>query len=243
VSWQPFSFHFKQVYEEGFRYLDKCGEFMVHAVEDMGFLPGETQVTGAKVEKPELGIKAAVDSADLVVSQEQPDTGEDFFEACASLSALAIELFRPKAVWSNGFAYKTYWAFSSPEAALKASLALGENYQEELAKSFGMVPSHRHLDYFFAAGSSELQINIQPVTFERVAVARFNPDFRSSPQRKEQIKRLNKRADRIKGGVAHALMLQLDIVEHEPPPPPGIRKHFDQLLTSIKVATELFRIR
>src|SRR4051812_16046064 len=204
VSWQPFSLHFKQVYEDGFRYLDKCGEFMIHAVDDMGFLPGETQVTGAKVEKPELGIKAAVDSADLTVSQEQPEGGEEFFAACEGLSALAIELFAPKAIWSNGFAYKTYWAFSSPEAALKASLALVENSQEELAKSFGMVPSHKHLDYFFAAGSSELQVNLQPVTFERVAVAHYNAEFRSSPRRKQQVARLNQRADRIKGGIGHA---------------------------------------
>lgn len=216
---------------------------MVHAVDELGFLPGETLVTGAKVEKPELGIKAAVDSSDLVVTQEQPDAGEDFFRACEGLSVLATNLFQPKAVWSNGFAYKTYWAFSSPEAALKASLTLGENCQDELAKSFGMVPSHKHLDYSFAAGSSELQINIQPVTFERVAVAHYNPDFRSSPQRKQQIKRLNQRADRMKGGVAHALMLHLDMVEHEPPPPPGMRRHFDQLVKSIGIATNLFRIR
>lgn len=243
MSWQPFSFHFKQVYEGGFRYLDKCGEFMVHAVEKMGFLPGDTLVTGAKLEKPEAGIKAEVDTASLVLSQEQPEGGEEFFVACQMLSDLATGLFKPKAVWSNGFAYKTYWAFSSPEAALKASLTLGEKYQDELAKSFGMVPSHKHLDYSFAAGSSELQVSIQPVTFERVAVSHYNPDFRSSPGRKEQIKRLNQRADRIKGGVAHALMLHLDMVEHEPPPPPGMRRHFDQLVKCISIATDLFRIR
>jgi hypothetical protein len=177
------------------------------------------------------------------VSQEQPDGGEEFFLACEELSGLATGMFEPRAVWSNGFAYKAYWAFSSPEAALKASLTLVENSQEGLAKSFGMVPSHKHLDYSFASGSSELQVNIQPVTFERVAVAHYNPDFRSSPGRKEQIKRLNQRADRVKGGVAHALMLHLDMVEHEPPPPPGMRRHFDQLMKSISIATDIFRIR
>jgi hypothetical protein len=216
---------------------------MVHAVNTMGFLPGDTLVTGAKLEKPELGIKATVDTSNLFVSQEQPDGGEEFFLACEELSGLATGMFEPRAVWSNGFAYKAYWAFSSPEAALKASLTLVENSQEGLAKSFGMVPSHKHLDYSFASGSSELQVNIQPVTFERVAVAHYNPDFRSSPGRKEQIKRLNQRADRVKGGVAHALMLHLDMVEHEPPPPPGMRRHFDQLMKSISIATDIFRIR
>ncbi len=242
MSWQPFSLHFKQVYEEGFRYLDRCGEFMVHCVEDMNFISGEIQVTGAKIEKPELGIKAAVDSTDLTVTQEQPDDGDDFFEACEGLSKLATELFQPKGIWSNGFAYKAYWSLPSPEAALKASLTLGEKYETELGKMFGMVPSHKHMDYFFAGGSFELRVNLQPVTFERVGIARFNADFRASPQRKEQIIRLNKKADRIKTGVAHALMLELDLVEHEPPLPQTLRKHFDQLRKAQDTATKLFKI-
>jgi hypothetical protein len=242
MSWQAFSFHFKQVYEEGYRYLDRCGEFMIQAVNDMDFMPGEIQVTGAKLEKPELGIKAAIDSNELVVTQEQPDDGKDFLRACDDLSKLAANLFQPRRVWSNGFAYKAYWPFGSPEAVLKASLSLGENYEAELAKVFGMVASHKHLDYYFAAGSYEFRVNIQPVTFERVAIARFNPDFRSSPERRRRIERLNKRAERIKTGVAHALMLDLDLIEHEPPTPPDLQKHFDQLLKSKSSAADLFKM-
>jgi hypothetical protein len=213
---------------------------MIQAVNKLDFMPGEAQVIGAKLEKPELGIKAAVDSNELTLTQEQPTDGEQFFEVCEGLANLAIELFSPGRVWSNGFAYRAYWPCSSPEAALKATLALGDKYQTELEKAFGMVASHRQLDYHFAAGSYELAVNIQAVTFERVAVARYNPNFRASPQRRKWIDRQNRRADRIKAGVGHALMLYLDLVEYEPPAV-SLPKHFDQLLRAKSAANDVFK--
>ena len=242
MPWQPFSFHFKQVYDEGYRYLDKCGEFMIQAINKLDFVPGEAQVIGAKLEKPELGIKAAVDSNELTLTQDQPTDGKEFFEACEGLAKLAVGVFEPRRVWSDGFAYRAYWPFASPEAALKGSLSLGDSYQIELQKAFGMVASHKQLDYHFGAGSYELAVNIQPVTFKSVAVARYNPDFRASPQQRKWIERQNKRADRIKAGVGHVLMLLLDIVELEPPAG-SLPKHFEQLLKAKSTANDVFKIK
>jgi hypothetical protein len=243
VSWQTLSFHFKQVYEEGYRYLDKCGEFMVRAVDEMDFVPGEIQITSAQLQQPEAGIKAAVNSSDLTVAQEQPGDGKDFFRACDGLARLAVELFRPRGVWSNGFMCRIYWPFNSPEAALRASLVVGDEYQVTLERTFGMKASHKHLDYHFAAGSYEFRVNIQPVTFNQVTVARFNPQFRSSPEQRRRIERLNKQAERLEGGVAHALMLDLDLIEYEPPERPDLERHFEQLLKAKKSAIEQFKIR
>jgi hypothetical protein len=214
---------------------------MIQAINKLDFIPGEAQVIGAKLEKPELGIKASIDSNELTLTQEQPTDGKEFFEASEGLAKLATELFEPGRVATNGFAYRAYWPFTSPEAALRGSLSLGDKYQTELEKVFGMVASHKQLDCHFAAGSYELTVNIQPVTFERVAVARYNPDFRASPTRRKWIERQNKRADRIKAGVGHALMLLLDLVEHEPPAV-SLPNHFGQLLTAIKSANNVFKI-
>ena len=56
MSWQTLSFHFKQQYDGAFRYLDRCGEFMLAAVEQMNFLPGDPKPIGAKLEIPERGL-------------------------------------------------------------------------------------------------------------------------------------------------------------------------------------------
>ena len=61
MTWQTFSLHFKQTYEGGYRYLDRCGEFMIEAVERLDFIPGDIKPTGAKLEIPEKGIVANVD--------------------------------------------------------------------------------------------------------------------------------------------------------------------------------------
>ena len=215
---------------------------MVRAVHDLGFMAGDVQVTGAKLEKPEHGIKASIDSVQLAVTQELPSGGNEFLDACISLSGLAMELFAPDRIWSNGFAQKTYWSFPSPEAALEASLLLAGDWHNDLGKEFGMTPSHQHLEYHFRSGSYEFNIGIQPVTFERVATARFNPDFRASPEERERIDRMNRRADRVKLGPAHALMMDLDLVEQEPPPS-SLQKHFAQLQTIAKTAETKFHLK
>lgn len=104
-----------------------------------------------------------------------------------------------------------------------------------------MPVSHKHLEYHFSSGSYEFSVIIQPVTFERVAKTHFNPDFRASPEQRRRIDRLNKRADRVKNGAAHALMMDLDLIEQEPPAS-SLRKHFDQLLQMKKPADKMFKV-
>ena len=72
-------FSFQTDLRGGYRYLDSCGEFIIQAINTLDFVPGEAQVMGAKLEKPELGIKATVDSNELTLIQEQPTDGERIF--------------------------------------------------------------------------------------------------------------------------------------------------------------------
>jgi hypothetical protein len=62
MAWETLSLHFKQQYDGAYRYLDRCGEFMLAAVEKMDFMPGDTKPEGAKLEIPENGFSAAVDT-------------------------------------------------------------------------------------------------------------------------------------------------------------------------------------
>lgn len=96
MSWQSFSLHFRQHYEGGYRYLDKCGEFMLTAVEDCNFIAGEIKPTGAKIEMPERSLVATVDTQELTVRQDLPDDKDDFFfHRCEELVALVQTHFKP----------------------------------------------------------------------------------------------------------------------------------------------------
>ena len=52
MTWQTFSLHFKQTYEGGYRYLDRCGEFISEAVERLDFIPEDAKPTAAKLRTP-----------------------------------------------------------------------------------------------------------------------------------------------------------------------------------------------
>ena len=98
-----------QTLEGGFRYLDRCGEFILEAVARLNFVPGETKPSGAKLEIPELGLKATVDTTELNVVQEIPgEETKPFLKACVDLVALAHKHFTPTRVVKNGFAAKYF---------------------------------------------------------------------------------------------------------------------------------------
>ncbi len=237
MAWQTLSLHFKQTYDGAYRYLDRCGEFMLAAVEKMNFMPGEPKPTGAKLEIPERGLNATIDALELAVVQELPDdNGEFFFKTCSNLAALAAEHFTPKRVLRNGFASKSYWPMPTAESPLAASLTFGDAFHVELGKSLGMVPAHKKIDCNFSSGSMDLHILLHPVTFEKISVNRHTANFKASSAQKQRVDRLNKFADRFSVPLSHALMLELDLMEAEPPQGP-MDKHFNEL----KRQTELLR--
>jgi hypothetical protein len=244
MSWRPFSLHFREIYELGFRYLDRCGEFMVHASEELDLISAEIKVSGATLELPEHGIKIAVDSQELVATQEDPtDDNEIFITTCERIKELVNQYFAPKRITSVGWASKTFWACPSPEAALKATLKLGGGFQSELEKVFNMPASHKRLDYSFASGSYDLHLVLEPVTFERVSRAYFNPAFRATDEQRRRIERFNRKAERMHRPPGHAVMMELNLVENNPPESAPIRKHFDELRKKEHTAQTTFTIK
>jgi len=135
MSWQTLSLHFKQQYDGAYRYLDRCGEFMLAAVDKMDFLPGDTKPTGAKLEIPERGLSATVDTFELVAVQEMPGADHEFFlKTCLGLVELVNEQFQPRRVIRNGFACKSYWPITNADTVLATSLTFGGNAHAELGK-------------------------------------------------------------------------------------------------------------
>jgi hypothetical protein len=242
MTWQTFSLHFKQTYEGGYRYLDQCGEFMLEAVERLDFIPGDIKPTGAKLDIPEKGIVATVDSQELVLRQDLPeDNGEFFIATCVQLTSLAVKHFSPKHIQKNGFAKKLYWPAASSEAALKASLALGDKFHLDLAKLVGMVPTRKGWDCHFTSGSMDFHVAVQPVTFEKVTVHKHTADFQASPQQRRRVDRLNMNTERFMGDFSHALMLELDLLEFDPPEQ-SLQKHFAELKEKSNLLAKQFQI-
>lgn len=229
MSWQTLSLHFKQQYDGAFRYLDRCGEFMLAAVDKMNFLPGDPKPTGAKLEIPERGLSAAVDTLELVAAQEMPGSDDEFFlNTCVGLAALVNEHFQPKRIIRNGFASKSFWPIPNADTLLATSLKFGGNAHADLGKQLGMVPAHKRLDFNFTSGSMDLHVLLHPVTFEKVSVNHHNANFTASSVQKERVERLNKFADHFSIHLSHALLLEIDLMEVDPPQR-SLEQHFNEL--------------
>jgi hypothetical protein len=226
MNWQPFSLHFKQSYDGGHRYLDRCGEFMVIAEETLNLMPDDAKPTGCKMSLPESGLAVVLDSAELAVTQEfYRDDGVEFLDLCQSLADLVREMFRPRHVESNGFASKAYCAFPTPEGAMAASLQIGSVLPADLSRVVDMPARQGNIDYYFEAGSLDLHLQIHPVTFQSMTVQRFTPPPKSTERQKRRYERLNKKADRLDSSLRHGLVMELDLIEFNPPNDP-LARHF-----------------
>jgi hypothetical protein len=56
----------------------------------LDLIPGEIQVVGAKLEKPEIGIKAAIDSNELSVVRNSPGMVRSFSESAMDFLRLRL---------------------------------------------------------------------------------------------------------------------------------------------------------
>ena len=228
MKWTAFSLHFKQIYEGGYRYLDKCGEFIL-AAEKFNLMSAETNISGAKLTIPELGILVQANTQELSVMQElRGEDSEGFFQLVTNMVKTYSELFSPSRIESTGFASKSFLPFKSHDAALAKSLELGDKYNLALAKTVEMVPSQKKLDCNFTSGSFNFHILTHPVTFSPIGQQTHNAPGLSTDGQKKRLARLNRKAERVDHTLAHAIMLELDLVEFNPPAD-SLKKDFSAL--------------
>ena len=218
-DWQPLSFHFRHKYEQGYRYLDTCGEFMVRAELELGFVAGDAQPTGAKMDHPDHGTHLELDVNGLSIRQESPrDNGATFLESTVGVSKLANELVLPNRIYYSGFAAKHVLLFSSEAEVFVASLRFGMPYYNQLADSLGMSPHMQEFTCDFTSGSYELQVALKPVSFNSVKRdVRRTYGFRSTENQRRNVDRWNALEDARNPPHGYALMLEIDLREQNPP--------------------------
>ena len=230
VNWQPYTLRFRQTFEEGYRYLDRCGEFMIAASRELKFFASEVKVTGAKLVIPEKGIQASVDPHSLELRQEAPlkDFGA-FQKLSVAFAALAEKHFGPLLVEDNLYEERWILPMANPEQALKSTMKLPVDPANDLGRALEMVPEQKHFDMMFRSGARRLQVQVQPVTFENVTVQRKNALIYASRSHVERARRFTEQAARLPDYPAHALMLDAVLIEDEPPGLQGLEEQFTLL--------------
>jgi len=240
MSWVPYSLHFKQVYADGYRYLDRCGELIL-AAKEYEFMPGEVNLTGGQLTIPERLIQANVGPHELTMKQDLPPAGDYavFLAKSEALAGLATKLFGPLDVQSNGFAIQFYWPVKSAEEALQKSLRFRDALQDRWAKELDMISSGARLDFNFQSGNLALHVVVQAVTFENVTVQQHNVSFSATREQKTRVQRLQNSKRDFPQDIAHALLMNVDLRENDPPTG-KLNQHFNLLCTKADILLKQF---
>ena len=217
MEWQTYSLRFRQTFANGYRYLDKCGEFILAAVDEYDLLPTDTKTSGAILSIPEKSISINVDSLALDVVQEQPVDEAFFLEVAFGVAGLAHEKFGPLHVESNLIEVKLFSPVKTADQVLRKSLQIPGYDQQERAKEFGMAPEQQRVDVGFVSGSTRLRVVVSPTTFETINYPRRNATPNSTQTQIRRASRLTAQADRIPRFDPHAIFLEIALVEMEPP--------------------------
>ena len=202
---------------------------MLAATKELDFMPREAKPTGAMMDIPEKGITVALDASEMVVTQDQPeDAWESFQKICTGLDSLTNQHFTPTGIVTNGLASKSIWPMPKADIALASTLHFGNTIHADLAKVVGMVPAYTKVDCNFSSGNLELHVVVQAVTFEKVSLYRHSAGFQASASKIRRAERLNKAAERFDPSFHHGLMLEVDIIEFDPPKA-SLQNHFREL--------------
>lgn len=215
-----YSLTFKQNFLGGYRYLDRCGEFLLRAEDEMGMIPsGDQSPSGGKMEHPESGLKLEFNTTFFRLTQDEPKKESVFTDYVTYFSSLYSALFTPRSIERNGVALQSFIHFDDLAVAERESL-VGGSIEEivSVAKAVGMVPAARNREYHFKSGSRHLTIKTFPATFEKVQSVLKNSAGRATAKRQEVVARQNIVAKRVmEQTLKHALFFDFDLIEDNPP--------------------------
>jgi len=243
VTWQPYTLRFRQTFDEGYRYLDHCGEFIIAASRELQFFASDVKVTGAKLVIPEEGMQANVDAQSLEVRQEAPlNDFAAFQKLSAAFAALAEKHFGPVLVEENLYEERWIFPMATAQQALKSTMRLPVDQNNKLSRALEMVPEQKHFDMMFRSGASRLQVQIQPVTFENVTVQRKNALIFASRSQTERARRFTQQAGRVPDYPAHALLLDAVLIEEEPPGLQSLEEQFTLLHRKAEIARKILPV-
>ena len=234
------SFHFRQSIDGGYRYLDKCGEFLSLAENELDLIPDEPTPQGGVMSHPELGIKVQISASEIQVTQEfPPNDGKEFLKICLHISRLYFELFKPRSIDRNGFDTQLYYPYNSSKDTYKKSLSYGGEFEKEFGRMFDMVPNYKNLEYSFTSGSKELIFKINNVSFGQISSTLMSAPPRASKKQRHVVSRRKEEIEKYaKIDKPFILIFVLDLMEVDPPienQTEYLNEHFTELMGIEKI--------
>ena len=247
MNWIDFNFSFRQQYDGGYRYLDKCGEFLIEAEAKHGFMLNDIKPAGGSLQLPEESIDVQVDSAALNISQENPKF-ETLLDKAKILTDLVLRHFGPVNIEMNVVNLKSYWPIHSIDELAKTLKVSKMFFKKEekpdfdiLADAVGMIPAYRNDSFAFKSGSKDLIVNLSTFTFTSTQKKNFNAVFNSTEREQKRISRINARTARFVEPPPYGFMLEV-VLREVKPPENGVDSLFEDAMKKLRILKELYKL-
>ena len=220
---------FKQSYEGGYRYLDKCGEFMLLAEDRFDFIPNEdVRPTGCTMYLPEAGVEMQLNTVELTLRQMGPGHDEAaFLKLVSEVPSEVKSVIAPKTIIRNGIAVSLFKRLSEEESFKQARGTWGE-FEFQIADKIGMNPEFKNIDLVFTSGSYRVNIKLHPSSIRSPSTSIQVAQFQDSRTKREHIQRRNEMNRRSHIEAGHGLVCDIDLME-EMPPVDSLEKHWAEL--------------
>jgi hypothetical protein len=121
-NFKEFQIQFEQALDGGYRFLDRCGEFMSLVRDAFEFMPVSVNPSGCNMEAPESALRLQV-STDLIslvcTNTKNVDT---LLRAANFISEKALNLFEPFAIEHNRLISHSIWQAATVDESFKKSV-------------------------------------------------------------------------------------------------------------------------
>ena len=138
---------FEARFEQGYRYLDRCGETMVILEDTLPevsnhamWMPQEMTPTGARIKCPECDLVVVFDTAKLCIDQNPADVECPFIEIAKYILTTLVSKFDIHRISRFGNRRKLVLPADSIEEAEALSVAKAPNHAWPTAELDGMKP-------------------------------------------------------------------------------------------------------
>jgi hypothetical protein len=230
TTFKDLQIQFEQRFDGGYRFFDKCGEFVSAVREELGFMLLNINLTGCDLESPDTSLRLRASADQLVVVSTEPEKQNEFVRVADFASKRAIELFSPFVVEYNHLTLSALQQTQSLQASFSRSITLLPTPIQDLSEQLNLPALNQDFTLSFESGTLRVHVRMQPAV-RNVSVAERRLPVLGLP--KAQAEHLIRREKRLSAKVEtpfYGVSLDISVVESEPVAELSIRELCETLV-------------
>jgi hypothetical protein len=207
---------FEQVFDGGYRYLDRCGEFMETVRKELNFMHVSVNPAGCDMESTDSSIRLQASIDHVLVTSTEPNRGPALVKVADFSCITAARLFQPFNVEHNRVTLSSVITTNTLEESFGLSVSLFPSLSAELSGFLDLPPLNQDLNVAFESGSHRVHVHLYPVAVDVTSQERRLPALGYPKAQGQHLLRKAKKLEQTALRPTYALNLEISVVESDP---------------------------